>query len=300
MLEDRSWGEHRRDELLEKALKNVGLVVIDIVDAGHARGLSVEWREHFSVKIYGPGEYDYEPVLLSFKNSKVAESLATLDGILALVLLLRRSLDVGNTKFAHQIYRVLEKACYTFGARWRGEAADTWNYVVRTRALAWIPDFEPSAKAWESARTLVLLESKEAKREGRGRPSRSADQVTSGKVERRWRRRILMKACALTDSKIWHVGFQERTRFNEWLTGNRRLIEAHLNWAAYLEYVGGGEDPDYEAQFAKLPSLEIPVDADHSNSYPYSGRLEGHRTEGSDRGMLSMEIPVDDDAHNAD
>lgn len=91
------------------------------------------------------------------------------------------------------------------------------------------------------------------------------------------------------------IGFQIRTRFNEWLTGNRQLIKAHLDWSAYLEHVGEGENPDYEAEYADLQPLEIPADADHPNFYPYPVLAVGHRAEGLVRDILPLEISVDDD-----
>jgi hypothetical protein len=289
VLQDRSWGEHQRDELIEKALKKVGLVVIDVADAATAEELRLDWQEHFH-----EGAYGYDPVLLSFKDSNVAESLGTLDGILALVMLYRRSIDTGSTSFAHELYRVLEKACRTLGKRWQGEAADTWQFIAKTRVLAWIPDFEPSAKALKSARKLILAESRAANRQRHGRASLTADQVTSGKVERRWRRRILMRACLLTDTWRRYVGVQKRTRFNEWLTENRRLIGKHLYKAALLRYVGE-EGLDDDSRSEKLPDLEIPFDNDHPNFYPYPSLAEGNGEADSIHDVLPMEIPDHDD-----
>jgi hypothetical protein len=106
------------------------------------------------------------------------------------------------------------------------------------------------------------------RRKGHGRASLAPDQVTRGKVERRWRRRALMRASAGAGPHQLYVGFQTRCDFNAWLTGNRQLIKKHLEKKAYLYYVGEGEYPEYEAEFANLAPLEIPADVNHPNSPP--------------------------------
>lgn len=91
---------------------------------------------------------------------------------------------------------------------WRDEAADTWRYVTNTLMLAWMPDYEPSSDAVSKARAQLSEEFESSQPQGRGRRKLSPDQVTQGKVERRWRRRALMRAslpswqthCAATGS----------------------------------------------------------------------------------------------------
>jgi hypothetical protein len=263
ILQDRRWNEHLHEAMLQEAFKTIGLAVLDVVDAAHAEELGLEWPDHFS-----RGEFEYEPVLLALDHPNVAASLATLDGMLGLVLLYRSSLDVGRIEFAKQIHAALERACRAFGNRWQGEAADTWSYVAKTRVLAWMPNFAPSHDALRAAKNALLEEFEKTERKGHGRASLAPDQVTRGKVERRWRRRALMRASAGAGPHQLYVGFQTRCDFNAWLTGNRQLIKKHLEKKAYLYYVGEGEYPEYEAEFANLAPLEIPADVNHPNSPP--------------------------------
>src|SRR6185312_6308856 len=279
-LQDRHWSETQRDKLMEKALQRLGLTVIEAGDAARAKQLGLHWRDHFEVDFYDGG-YDYIPALLPLNEAAQTAKWATLDGIQVLTLLYRQSLDAGNAKFAGDLRQPLEDACRAFGKVWHGEAADTWRYVTNTLTLAWMPDYEPSSDAMNKAREQLREEFENSPSHGRGRRKLAPDQVTQGKVERRWRRRALMRAGVLDEPGRQHyIGLQTSTPFNAWLAANRRIIDTHLV-RAYLR-LGLGEEVDTVKDAPKdLRSMQIPVDDDHPIIAPYVDPVDEHRFGGS-------------------
>lgn len=287
-LQDRHWSESQRDKLMEKALRRLGLTVIEAGDARRAKELGLYWREHFVVEVDNAG-YEYTPVLLPLDGAIQAANWATLDGIQVLTLLYRQSLDVGNTQFASGLRRPLEDACRVFGNLWQGEAADTWRYVMNTLMLAWMPDYEPGSDAVNKARAQLSEEFENSQPHGRGRRKLSPDQVTQGKVERRWRRRALMRAGVLDERGRQHyIGLQTSTPFNAWLAANRQAIDAHLT-RAYLRLALGDEADTVDQALMNLGPMQVPTDDDHPIIPPPADPYDEYRFGGTCFDLLPIE-----------
>lgn len=281
-LQDRQWEHPNGTRFITEELHKAGVAAIELKDADRADNLGLDWPDLFKQECLPPdASFDpldsypcwSVPVVHPLNSLADATRLTTLDGILALVLLYRRSLDTVALEQARDCRDVLSRAAEAFVSGWKDEPLDTWRHVMETRMLAWMPDYQPSAEDIRHAEQEILrrFDAVDDSEKRRGRSALHPAKATSGKIARRWRRRTLMSACV---QERWPMnlfaGFQAITPFNDWLISNRSLIDAHVDMASYLLVVGKGTDPDTEAKLLKdLRPLEIPVDDRHRFNRPY-------------------------------
>lgn len=294
-LQDRQWTHANEAAFTTEMLRKARVIALEPADVRRAEELGLEWPDIFrrqalttegsgvDLRERMPGASWVEPITQPLTSLVDASQFATLDGLLALLLLFRRSLDANALDRAKDCGDALRCAADAFVARWTGEPLDTWRHVIKTRMLTWVPDFQPSAKAIRLAEAELRHGFKEAaEKDGarkRGRSKLHPAEAKVGKVARRWRRRALMLASAgFTGELDLIAGFQALNQFNDWLVGHRRLIDAHVEKASYLLVVGEGTDPETEATLLQdLAPLVIPIDESHQVVRPYVDELDVHR-----------------------
>jgi len=289
-LQDRQWGHPKGTRFITEELQKAGVAALEPKDADRADDLGLDWPDLFKQECLPPdASFDplesypcwSVPIVRPLDSLVDATRLATLDGLLALVLLYRRSLDTVALEQARDCRDVLKRAAEAFVSDWKDEPLDTWRYVIETRMLAWTPEFQPSAEDIRQAEQEIRQRFDEVAGTGkkRGRSKLHPAKATSGKIARRWRRRTLMRACANERRQVnLLAGFQLLTPFNDWLISNRSLIDAHVDKALYLQVVGKGADPETEAELLKdLRPLEIPVDDRHRFNRPYVTPYDEYR-----------------------
>lgn len=280
VLAHRQLGPGEHEALLAKTLPKIKFIALTSEDLERAWALGLAWPKCFTY-VTEDDFPEFRPMPLPM-DSKTLEPLATLDGLLVLLLLFRRSLDASNMGLASQLLPPLEEVCRIFGYQWHGEAGDTWRYVVRTRILAWRPDLEPTPEALQTAQATLLKEFEATSSQGHGRRPLAPNMSARGKVERRWRRRVLMRAGTLSDVHAKdYVGFQARSKFNGWLVDSPQVIDASLARAAHLLYVGEGCLPEVDAEHAAQAPLVVPVDTHHQIIGPPVDPYDEYRLGGS-------------------
>lgn len=262
-LRDRSWQPPDPSAWIERALRGVGVVALEWGDASRAREIGLDWPD-FSE--------EGDPAALPLHALVEMEKLATLDGLLLLLLLYRRFLDRAQSRFAEELRQTISMASGIFEEVFRDEALDTWRLVLNTHFLSWMPDFRPSETALKKAVEIVWERFEATRFTGPGRAPLHPKNATSGKIERRWRRRTLVIASALDGRPSTELaGFRALTPFNEWLITNRHLIDSHLYTAIEKIMLESGADPAGDDQAStELPPLEIPTDDQHRISRPAS------------------------------
>lgn len=307
-LRERQWTHADETGFTTAMLRKAGVVTLELADASRANELGLEWPDIFrreSLIIDGsgeeiaediPGPYWAEPITQPLSSLVDVSQFTSLDGLLALLLLYRRSLDAGALDRAMDCRDALRHAANVFAACWTGEPRDTWHHVVKTRMLTWLPDFRPSAEGIRRAEAAIRQRFTQDADQGgarkRGRSKLHPADATVGKVARRWRRRALMLASAESNGELDPVaGFQKLNPFNDWLAGHRRLIDAHIGKASYLLVVGEGTDPETEATLLRdLPPLQVPVDKTHRVVRPYVDELDEHRFGGCSFDLIPMTL----------
>ncbi|MHB1272801.1 MAG: hypothetical protein ACYCZD_08545 [Rhodanobacter sp.] len=293
-LQNRQWGHPKEASFITEELQKAGVALLEHKDADRADSLGIDWPDLFKQECLPPdaslgNPHDplesypcwSVPIVHPLDSLVDATRLTKLDGILALLLLYRRSLDTVALDQARDCRDVLKRAAEAFVSDWVDEPLDTWRYVIETRMLAWTPEFQPSAEDIRQAEQEIRQHFDEVADSGkkRGRSKLHPAKATSGKIARRWRRRTLMRACA---KERWQMnlfaGFQALTPFNDWMISHRSLIDAHVDKASYLLVVGKGTDPETEAELLKdLRPLEIPVDDTHRIIRPYVSGYDEYR-----------------------
>jgi hypothetical protein len=286
-LQDRQWTHAKETEFTTETLRKAGVAALEHADATRADELGLEWPDIFrrqALTIDGsegelakviPGAYWVEPITHPLGALVDPSQLATLDGLLALLLLYRHYLDTGALERANDCRNVLGCAADLFIASCIGERLDTWRHVIRTRMLAWVPEFQPSADAIRRAEAKIHERFNGDANQGgvrkRGRAKLDPADAKAGKVARRWRRRTLMLASAESRDALGPIaGFQALNQFNDWLVSQRRLIDAHLSKTAYFAVLEEGTDPEIEATLLRdLAPLVIPENESHRVVQPY-------------------------------
>lgn len=307
-LRERQWTHADETSFTTAMLRKAGVVTLELADTRRADELGLEWPDIFrreALTIAGSGEeltvgisgaYSVEPITQPLSSLVDASQFASLDGLLALLLLYRRSLDAGALERAKDCCEALRQAADVFAARWTGEPRDTWHHVVKTRMLTWLPDFRPSAECIRRAeaeiRQRFMQDADQGGTRKRGRSKLNPADATVGKVARRWRRRALMRASAASNGELDPIaGFQALNAFNDWLASQRRLIDAHISKASYLLVVGKGTDPETESTLLRhLPPLQIPVDDAHQVVRPYVDEFDEYRFGGCSFDLIPITL----------
>lgn len=208
--EGRHWPApfHDRQRWLAHQMKRYGILRLDPETEGFATELGLKQRN--------PAPWDDPPPLQ-------VKCMCSLDGLLTLLLLHREAREALELTTAASLQTALwqvaqqwEKQC-----NYRGEALDTWRWLLHTRLCDWLPQAAPHARAITVAERQLQDEY-------------PAGKARSGKRNgRRWRRWISMRAgcvqheCNFAEERCVVV-FDPAL---EWVCQNRGSIEAHLNWA---------------------------------------------------------------------
>lgn len=176
----------------------------------------------------------------------------TLDGLLLLLVLFREARDAAHFGRANRLQWLLCQAAAMFADQFQyaGEVLDTWGHLIDSRMIAWRPHVEPSAEA------LARAESQLREEDGCPPdhvPPRSKPQTRS---ERRWRRRVWVRACCLYDDRgRGDHGFDycDANPLVESLIHDREAILQHRDRATRLLVLG--EDL---ARANDLPPMVMP------------------------------------------
>lgn len=172
-----------------------------------------------------------------------AERFATLDGLLLLLVLHREAQDAAHLDRADGLKFALRQAAKLFADQfnYHDEARDTWELMIGSRMVEWHPRVEPTADAWERAEDQLHQAGAHyrSSRKRAGPPGLNA----RTRSERRWRRRIWVRACCLYLE--WGRGtqsfnYRDSSPLFEWLVRHREMINQHRTWA--IEWLLLGED----------------------------------------------------------
>jgi hypothetical protein len=269
-LQDRHWKPPDQSGWIERALKNFDIFGVEWRDSSRADQIGLDWPE-FRRDEDGRATTPVHSLHAVLKP----EQLTSLDGMLLLLLLYRQCIDQANFRLAEELSHTIRVASQAFESRFHEEGVDTWRFVMRTRILAWIPDFQPSELMVKKA-TALLRERFEAKVvKGRGRARLHPDKAINNKARRRWRRRTLMSASGMDENPYKGssalVGFQQLNLFTDWLRNNRHAIDARASHAIETIMAEAGAEPPIDGPtVTSLYPLEIPVDGEHRISRPPS------------------------------
>jgi len=185
-----------------------------------------------------------------------AKRFATLDGLLLLIMLCREAQDTGHLERDDRLQRALHRAALLFAKLhcYRDEVLDTWEMLIGSRMVAWHPGIEPTQRELKDAESELMA----------GEPSflspHLAPKTRRPKIgtrsERRWRRRVWVRACCLHLKRGWRnppFEYCDACPTFHWLTANRMAIREHKSRA--IDWLVMGEEtvkPD------DLPSLTMP------------------------------------------
>jgi hypothetical protein len=215
------------------------------------------------------------------------QEFATLDGIFALLMKVREHRNVDEWGVAKQLREALTQSVQDYSYSFfsgderiqldvstRNEYLDSWGLVLKTcvthRPIFAITD-DLKQRALEQIIADFSRDRSDQKR--RGRPSRKPSMDGIGKVGRRWRRRIFVRACnmALSQPKKM-IGFVRKSECTEWLVRERDYIEQFVVRAAFIQHMGSSlvamiNDPELSQQCLKILSkpqaLRVPEDEHH-------------------------------------
>ena len=162
----------------------------------------------------------------------------SLDGLLLLLLLYREAQDVGHRRQAAQLREALHRLGHEWAIhyRYQGEVKDTWRFLLETRIVDWAPGFKPAADAMQRAEQQLLREYDFLARYAPTKPRTPPAQL-KGRGERRWRRRVLMRACSLHYEGVLGLAqfeYRDATETYAWLTAHREQIHRHRTRAMEL------------------------------------------------------------------
>lgn len=223
-----------RDAWVDRQLKHHGVVKLESGDEQLAidLGLIVDERDRY--------QDSASPLDLQ------ASRFMSLDGLLLLLLLYREAQDVGHRCRAARLKAVL----YTLGTVWashyryQSEAADTWRFLLETRIVEWAPRFHPAQADIARAEAELLQELGHLSQSAKTKPYKPPGELKKGRGERRWRRRVMMRACCVHyDDALRNPNFDYRntTPLYEWITAHRSKIARHRAHAidVLMEWEGG-------------------------------------------------------------
>lgn len=223
-LKERSPPFPERDAWSAKQLMLRGIVRIEPGDEEHGIELGLIADERDSALDRAPE--------LDLRSSR----FMSLDGILLLLLLYRDAQDMGHRNQA----ATLRSALYSLGFAWAqhheysGETLDTWRFLLESRMVEWMPRFHPSQAAIRRAEEELQCELSHLAGTTKTKPRTPPRQLKGGRGERRWRRRVIMRACCLHyDGVLSSPNFEYRdvTPLYEWLTVHRTQIARHRSHA---------------------------------------------------------------------
>lgn len=270
MLERRAAVLPVRANNWERLLAAHGLQVLTHEDFSHAALLGLEWPE----TDLSEDEYGQE---FASRAEVGDRDFSSLDGIATLLGLRRSAQQRGDTVLATALLPVITTATQVISKQLpEGEARDTWDYIVRTRLLAWIPNYAPGPDflARATAEAVKAFNERGAVRR-RGRPSVGPLGSRGGKVDQRWRRRIWIAAANIALAQPGpspeELFVRPANEFTQWLVKNRALIAAHA------ERVQGAFDPIFGAErndARQLPALVVPHDRAHPQRRPAFNEIE--------------------------
>ncbi|WP_162111108.1 hypothetical protein [Pseudoxanthomonas mexicana] len=162
----------------------------------------------------------------------------SLDGLLLLLLLFREAQDLGHRQQAARFRAVLHAVGMEWARlhRYQWEVRDTWRYLLETRFVDWAPRFQPSEAVMTRAEQELVRHHDFIANFSSAKP-RTPPGQGKGRIERRWRRQVLMRACRLHFEGVCDLpGFEYRDASStfEWLTAQRDNIRQHSARATKL------------------------------------------------------------------
>lgn len=169
----------------------------------------------------------------------------SLDGLLLLLLLYREAQDVGHRRQA----AMFRSALYALGFEWpkhyryNSEAFDTWRFLLETRMVDWAPRFHPGQAAIMRAEEELLEEHDRLAKLAKTKPHTPPGQLKKGRSERRWRRKVLMRACCVHYDCVLsdpNFDYRDADPLYEWLVAHRACIAQHR--ARAIEVLMESED----------------------------------------------------------
>lgn len=173
-----------------------------------------------------------------------ANRFATLDGLLLLLVLLREAQDAAHLDRARGLKFALREAAKLFSDQftYHDEARDTWELMISSRMVEWHPKVEPTADAW--ARAERQFHQGGAHYLSSPEHAGPLGQKARTRTERRWRRRIWVRACCLHLKEgrgTPSFDYRDSSPLFEWLVKHRELINQHRSWAIDWLLLGEGD-----------------------------------------------------------
>ncbi|MGH8113092.1 MAG: hypothetical protein ACREPL_14420 [Rhodanobacteraceae bacterium] len=185
------------------------------------------------------------------------ERFADLDGLLLLLTLCREAQDAAHLDRAERLQSALHRAASSFAERhgYRDEVLDTWKLLLGARMVAWHPHLEPTETELKHAET-DLAEEQHLFLDPRI-PVKPRHCKTGTRSERRWRRRVWVRACCLHLERGWRnpaFEYRDACPAYEWLIAQREQIRQHK--AAAMDRLMLGDE---KAWLDDLPPLTMPA-----------------------------------------
>ncbi|MBS0212561.1 MAG: hypothetical protein JSR26_05185 [Proteobacteria bacterium] len=234
------------DDWLRSQLDQRGIIYFDSEDERHAVELGLV------PEVDDSGE---EPLQVYLSPARYA----SLDGLRVLLLLYRQAQDAVFPLVCASLKKTLEEAARLFAKAhgYHGEQNETWELLIASRMVAWRPEVIPSPAQVSQARASLLAEWEQA-RPGHRKPADPRTLKKNSRSERRWRRRIHVRACLLhvSDSDSYFAPlhrYRNACELYEWLKEHRLEISSHLQEAVY-ELIQDEASEDAAA----LSPLEMP------------------------------------------
>lgn len=220
-LAERTYRWAGREAWLTVQLAHHGILRVEPVDEWHAIELGL-------LPDTDPPSGQLDPAPLDLH----VDRFATLDGLLLLLLLYREAQDAAHTERASLLKEALHSTALEFCCiyRYQGEVLDTWRLLIESRMVAWDPHVEPSAKMLHQTQAKLRAELDAGKPRGARGPAAPETLTPGTRSERRWRRRVWVRACCLHFDRVWqqpNFDYRDASPIFEWLIANRALIDAH-------------------------------------------------------------------------
>ena len=206
---------------------NRDLIMTMEADLDHAVALGLVRENAFSD--YVDGVPDVFPLDL------IVERFSSLDGLLAIVIAYRGFVDENNCHadlLREAIAQIGRRIANALGLE--GEWRHTWDVLIMTRMQAWMPNFKPSTQDQKLAEKELSDQRERERRNANKADRRQVTQHVKGRAERRWRRKVLIRACNLALLRKGSDGFwpahviREKSELWEWLSENREKIASHI------------------------------------------------------------------------
>lgn len=161
-----------------------------------------------------------------------SDRFASLDGLLLLLLLYREAQDAAHLDRARRLKVALHQAALGFAGiyQYRGEVLDTWRLLIESRMVAWDPHPNPRALELGKAQAELRGEHADVARSPRRRGPIAPDRLKPNtRSERRWRRRVWVRACCLYFDRVWqqpNFDYRDACPLFGWVVAHRTLINA--------------------------------------------------------------------------